>query len=812
MSRTIVRVGALLALVLGFGVGVASASAQSPAPADLVVVEQGFQWLGIIHESGDNEARWGVYLHNPNPDTWVASGSVSVTFIGADGSAVGTDSRAFSHIGPSDSKAIGGWGANVTAEPVSMTVDSGVVTWLPDSTEPAGELTVTLVADDLTSEGYRHVVGAIQSTLSTDAWARPLFVLRDGTGKLLGMQDEFAVVPAGAEVGFEGAFFTDAEAKGNMTVDVDVDWDARSNGGQSPPAGVAPLEVVEVGGGWYESTQESGASWGALLRNPNTDRWLATDVELTTTFRNADGRIVGADHNVGVGDILPGQTIGVAADYTWSPEAATIEVQAIANWVEVDSVPSNPPMTFSDVTPVYEDGDLSAVTAIATVPPKQISADGGISVAVIFRDASGRIVGGHMGYADVSTETGPIEVSQYSHVTNVATVEMYGYFVADREPLIMPAPETGTGIFRATGTFSPEVTANIPAPTDISTDAPVMYANLILAALAVLALTIGVRLLNITLVAHEGALEALIRPAKALGSWWSRADAAVAGHAGRLAEAVRVFGVLFFYGVLFSFLEPGWRPWSLSGLFVLLVMTIAFGVVGTGDDLVEMRSAKRWGLPARLVVKPALVLMAMASVVLTKFAQLVPGLLIGTPEAFSMEDEVSEHDETRLAVVGLWSTLAIGLGAWALSAPLDGALDGSGGFVQGLLAGLVTLLVLTYAVAIENLFANLLAFPGSEGAALRRRSRMGWWIAMVAVTGLFFHTLINPAGDLAESMRSTNVRVVLITVGAFLAFSAAVWAWFHWNDQHRPPTALEPPVGPRVELPPPTEVRELVSH
>ncbi|HSB85250.1 MAG TPA: hypothetical protein VLD86_03025, partial [Ilumatobacteraceae bacterium] len=787
MRRTVVRVVALLALVLGFGVGVASArSPQASTAAELVVVEQGFQWLGPIYDHGDDEARWGVFLHNPNPDTWVASGSVEVTFLGADGSVVGTASQPFGNIQPNGTKAIGSRSASVTAEPLSMTVDAGDVTWLPESSLPAGELTATLVSDDLTAEGYRHVVAAIQSTLPTDAWARPVFVLRDNSGALLGMDEDWAVVPAGAEVGAEDVLFSDAESSAHVTVAVDVDWDARpwSGATTNPPAGVLPLEVVEVGGGWYESTAESGASWGALIRNPNPARWVAQMVQLTTTFRDGDGRIVGADYDSGFGDVLPGQTVGVGTQYTWSPEAVTIEVSAVAQWAEVDQLPSNSPVTFTDIALKFEGGGLSAVTANATVPADQISGNG-ISVAIIYRDSSDRIVGGRIAYAPVTSGTGPIEVDEYTHVTNVASAEMYAYYIADLAAPAEAMPETG--VFRNTGTFSPEVTANIPAPTDISTDPPVMYANLILAALAVLALTIGVRLLNTTLVAHEDALEAFIRPAKALGSWWARADKAVAGRTGGAAEIVRVLGVLLFYGVLFSFLEPGWRPWTVSGLFVLAVMTIAFGVVGTGDDLVEMRSARRWGLPARLVVKPALVLLAMGSVVLTKFAQLVPGLLIGTPEAFSMEDEVSERDETRLAIVGLGSTLAIGLGAWALSAPLDGALDGSGGFVQGLLGALVTLLVLTFAVAIENLFANLLAFPGSEGAALRRRSRIGWWAAMIAVTGLFFHTLINPAGDLAESMRSTNVRVVLITVGAFLVFSGGVWAWFHWRDQHRPP-------------------------
>lgn len=340
------------------------------------------------------------------------------------------------------------------------------------------------------------------------------------------------------------------------------------------------------------------------------------------------------------------------------------------------------------------------------------------------------------------------------------------------------------GVYRPGGTFSPAVANNIPTIGDISTEPSVAFANLVLAAVAVIVLTIAMRLLNSTLVRHEDALEQVLRPARAVARWWGTADDALGRRLGRSATVVRSLGVLLFYGVLFSFLEPGWRPWTASGLFVLAVMTIAFGAVGTTDDMVELHAAHRWGMPARLAVKPALVLLAVGSVVLTKLAQLVPGLMIGTPEAFSLEDEVDERHELRLARVGLVTTAAVGLGAWLVATPLDAALDGSGGVGQGAMAAAVTLLVLVFAVAVENLFANMVAFPGSEGATLRRHHRAVWWICMMAVTGLFFHTLVNPRGDLAQSLESTNVRVVLATVAAFLTFTLVVHLWFRRRDHH----------------------------
>jgi hypothetical protein len=363
------------------------------------------------------------------------------------------------------------------------------------------------------------------------------------------------------------------------------------------------------------------------------------------------------------------------------------------------------------------------------------------------------------------------------------------------------------GVYRPGGTFSPDIANNIPTIGDLSTEPSVAFANLVLTAVAVIALTVAMRLLNTTLVAHEGALEQLLRPARALGRWWTAADRAIGHRLGARAGIVRVVGVLLFYGVLFSFLQDGWRPWTTSGLFLLAVMTVAFGMVGTTDDMVELRSAHRWGLPARLAVKPALVMFALGSVALTKLAHLVPGLMIGTPEAFSLEDEVDERNELRLARVGLLTTGAVALAAWAIATPLDAELDGTSGALQSVVAAIVTLLVLVFAVAVENLFANLIAFPGSEGATVRRHHPLTWWICIVVVTALFFHTLVNPRGDLARSLESTNVRAVLGTVAGFLVFTAGVRLWFrarvHPDEQPALTGQLVAPATQPSPLPPP---------
>ncbi|HEY5013192.1 MAG TPA: hypothetical protein VIK61_10875 [Acidimicrobiia bacterium] len=79
---------------------------------------------------------------------------------------------------------------------------------------------------------------------------------------------------------------------------------------------------------------------------------------------------------------------------------------------------------------------------------------------------------------------------------------------------------------------------------------------------------------------------------------------------------------------------------------------------------------------------------------------------------------------------------------------------------------------------------------------------------MLAATALFFHTLINPEGDLAESLRSTNVRVVIITVLVFLLFTLAVRVWFTRRDRRQGLTAQPHARAEQViELPDATPAR-----
>ncbi len=341
--------------------------------------------------------------------------------------------------------------------------------------------------------------------------------------------------------------------------------------------------------------------------------------------------------------------------------------------------------------------------------------------------------------------------------------------------------------FRPTGVLVPELTTYIPTPVDISTDPAVIGANLLLAALAMIPFSAATELLSRTLAEHESALQRSLRPARWIGRLQQRAEAALGTRLGRpaLLDAIKLAGIVLFYGLIFSFLDRNWNPLSITGLYLFVSMAIAFGVVGIADDIAQWRAAKRWGLPADLRLRPTSLLLAVASTAVSRLLALVPGIMFGTPEAFEVDPAALDpHQERRLLKVGAATLIAVGLGVWLLTALTTLAQRADLPEAAAILIGGVeSLLLLVFAVAVQNVFVQMLALPGTLGRALLKWNRWLWLGGLLAVTFVFYHTLINPKGDLASALSSTSVIAFLVTVGAFLVFSLAVWAYFRLRER-----------------------------
>jgi len=280
-----------------------------------------------------------------------------------------------------------------------------------------------------------------------------------------------------------------------------------------------------------------------------------------------------------------------------------------------------------------------------------------------------------------------------------------------------------------------------------------------------------------------------------------------------LQDTFKLIGVIVFYGLVFSLLDRTWKPFSLQGLILFLSMTIAYGVVGIADDIIQWRTIRRWGLSADLTVRPTNFLLAMASTTTSRLLSMVPGLMFGTPEALQTEEkQFDEQKQNSLLKINATTFVLIGLGVWlptiATAALQKLSLPEN---TLNLIRGMEGFLLVIFAVTLENLFVQMLGLPGGFGQALKRRNKWLWLAALTAVTFLFYHTLINPRGELAEALKTGNVRLFLSMAALFVVVAFGVHNYFKWQERRAAkPSKVTPapvPTATRPEIPPPAPLR-----
>jgi hypothetical protein len=344
---------------------------------------------------------------------------------------------------------------------------------------------------------------------------------------------------------------------------------------------------------------------------------------------------------------------------------------------------------------------------------------------------------------------------------------------------IVPGGPTSGGGYRQGDTLVPGITTHIPTPADISIDPSVVGTNLLLAGIVMIAFTIATELLNRSLSELEPALSRRLPIIRRVDRARARLDAVIvqrlAGRHRRLADATRLAGIAAFYGFAFALLDPTWNPLTVPGAWLVVMMAAATGVVGLGGDIAAWAVGRRWGVVGDLEIRAGSLLAAVGSTLVSRTVALVPGVMIGSPEAIDIDpDRIDQRRLGRIAAVGLGTVLLIGFAAWVLTLGTS-ALRGNSRSLDQALGGAEAFLLLVFAFAVQNLFVQLLSVRQSAGLALRRTHPVWWGVVLLLVTFAFWHTLVNPSGDLAAALRATNVLAFLVTAGLVLFLGLAVW-------------------------------------
>lgn len=353
---------------------------------------------------------------------------------------------------------------------------------------------------------------------------------------------------------------------------------------------------------------------------------------------------------------------------------------------------------------------------------------------------------------------------------------------------------TNTDIaFRPTGPLVPEITTYIPTPLDVSTEPGVIGTNLLLAALMMLPFAVAAGLFTRTLAEHEDDMRQRFKPVDWLARLQRRLGQGMGSKLRRpvIQDIARLLGVVLFYGLVFSLLDRTWNPFTITGLVLFLNMTVAYGVVGIADDIMQWRALRKWGIPAEIAVRPTNFLVSVTSTLTSRLFSLVPGLMFGTPEALRVDESLLDHaKQNRLLKISAITFLVVGFGLWLTTVatsliqrlPLPNNLS-------NLIAGLEGFLLIVFAVALENTFVRMLGFPGGFGEALKQKSRWLWIAGLVGITFVFYHTLINPRGELAEALKEANVIVFFCVTAIFVVVAFGLWLYFRNKGRAVPHTA-----------------------
>jgi hypothetical protein len=507
----------------------------------------------------------------------------------------------------------------------------------------------------------------------------------------------------------------------------------------------------------------------------------------TNDERSAPMDVIGLSNKV--------TAIGIGNDFT----CALTESGGVKCWGS-DSKVGNDTIPYGEsYSPVDVLGLTSNVTAIAA---------GRFHACAVLTDGSAKCWGtnwnGQLGNGEGPDSNAPVTV--------VLGDRRYG----NNEP---------TDAFRTAGPLVPEITTYIPTPLDVSPEPGVIGTNLLLAALMMLPFAVAAEIFTRTLSENEESLRRRIRPV----DWLSRLQAKLDSLAGTklerrpaIRDALKMIGIMVFYGLVFSLLDRTWNPFSLKGLILFLSMTLAYGLVGIADDFLQWRRIRKWGLSADLTIRPTNVLLALGSTATSRLLTLIPGLMFGTPEALQTdESQFDEPKRNSLLKISAVTFTVIGLGVWLPTAILSlirrASLSDS---LDNLLGGLEAFLLVIFAVALENLFVQTLGLPGSIGQAIKRRSRLAWLGTMLGVGFLFYHTLINPRGELADALRESNVWLLFGVGITFVLLTFGLRAYFarrtrsetmHPASSHPQPVSVQvASPAPKADTPAPAPAKEKV--
>lgn len=175
-----------------------------PARQDLQIADYGFSSFKAEYGNTDYLS-YGVILRNPNPSDWLASRvNVNITFFGASGTVVKSESDYVSALLPGQAAGLGDSLIDVSGAS-RMEVQALVQHWEQLPQAATSSFSVENVSTKVREYGGLQTTASVRSTFAKDLkQLRATAVYYDASGKIIGGAFTFVdFVPSGGSVGIE---------------------------------------------------------------------------------------------------------------------------------------------------------------------------------------------------------------------------------------------------------------------------------------------------------------------------------------------------------------------------------------------------------------------------------------------------------------------------------------------------------------------------------------------------------------------------------------------------------------------------------
>ena len=232
-------------------------------------------------------------------------------------------------------------------------------------------------------------------------------------------------------------------------------------------------------------------------------------------------------------------------------------------------------------------------------------------------------------------------------------------------------------------------------------------------------------------------------------------------------------------GGLYGLLSPdfGVNRKSLV-LFLGLVASILLLTV-IGEAIAGLYIFRRLQTRVYLRVFPAALIIAIASVAISRLVDFQPGYLYGLVAGAAYRGSLPKEREGAGIAFASGLLFVMSLAAWLAWLPVKGLAeqpDASFGILV-----LEALLVATFVAGIEGLLFGLMPLRFLDGDKLAAWNKFVWAVIFFAAAFAFIHVLLDPATGFIGFSEEIPAITVLALFAGFGLFSMAFWGYFRFR-------------------------------